>query len=119
MIVDPRLFNISPFWARQLQRIRGVSGLKRPHEPTNLSGKTMKMSNYSCCVVGEAYGFEQSYQTSFNSKRKCKTCNSIASNFLVFKNESTEHAIPRFEKLIVQFCNHVERYHGVSLKWVW
>lgn len=115
MNVDPRLFNISPFWARQLQRIRGVSGLKRPHEPNNLSGKTMKMSNYSCCVVAEAYGFEPTY-SSKTSNRKCETCNTIASKFVVWKNETTQEAIPRFERLIVRFCDHVERYHGLSLK---
>jgi len=110
MKVDKRLFTISPFWARRLQRIRGVSGLKQEYYPNQLSVSKMKMDNYNSCVVGEAYGFSQTYQNN-----GCRACKRIASNFVVYKNERTHLAIPRFEQLIVSFCNHIEKYHGLHL----
>lgn len=120
MLVDSRLFFISPNWARHLNKINSVTALKKKYVPISLSGKKMELREFDCCVVGEAYGFDSDYTNRNTIFKKdnpfCETCTSISKQFTVFKNETSEKAIPRMEKLIVIFCNHVEKDHQVSLQ---
>lgn len=114
MIVDPRLTNISPLWADVLTRINSVSGLlKKRYVAFRLTTKKLDITDYSFCMIGEANGFDRRYLKTYENG--CSDCDKIANAFNVSRKDKNEIEIPRIEKVIVEFCDHVEKYHGVHL----
>lgn len=91
--------DISPRWAKYI------------HQPkTQRMGfydknKSLDLSDFKCCIVGEAYGFNDKYAE--HGKDSCDSCYSQAVDFANFLMEGPS----KRESMIDNFTNHWNLCH--------
>ena len=123
MLIDRRLRSISPLWFARITKAKTLSGLLRKQDVKQdfkmyeLS-KTLDIQAYSGCMVAESYGFDDVYneEKQRSSDLNCKKCTSISQRVVYpIKHHWQDSSKKYFQREIKEFCNHVERDHGVNL----
>ena len=66
---------IAPLWAAKLKE--DFTNIRRR---CVRDGKELDMDDYGCCIVGEAYSFNDSYRRLFGL-HSCMSCRSLAKEF--------------------------------------
>lgn len=119
MKVDPRLEKISPNWYRRIKRAKTVGGLLRKITlKIGIMEHTLNLKDYPSCIVGEAFDFSEAYRfKAFNDNtQNCKKCYSISQRFPWGPSHSWQNnSLSYFRRVVKEFCNHVEKDHGVNL----
>lgn len=119
MIVDQRLKLFAPNWFKRISRSKSIGGLlKKSNIMRGISEQKLDLQSYPDCIVGEAYNFTDSYRTSFAypTRKTCKKCESIAKRVTYGpKNPWLDSSKKYFQRVIREFCNHIEKVHGKKL----
>ena len=123
MLVDKRLRSISPLWFARITKAKTLSGLLRKQEVKKHSllyqqDVTLDITSYKNCVVAEGFDFDDVYNKDkqMNHDLNCKKCTSISQRVVYpIKHSWQESSKKYFQRVIREFCNHIERDHGVIL----
>ena len=107
IILLQRLENISPQWAKHLSTHDGYTSIAHP-------APHLHIVNNSCCIVGEAHGFNNDYV--HHTSKQCPTC--IGFNIgvmrLVYSYRGNANRKERYEtawKCLKRFIEHFEIVH--------
>lgn len=123
MLIDKRLRSISPLWYARITKAKSLNGLLRRqdvdrHFKLYDREVTLDITKYHGCMVGEAFDFDDVYN---ESKQKdhvlnCKKCTSISQRVAhPIRNPNSYNAKKYFQRVVKEFCNHIEKIHGVNL----
>ena len=123
MRVDGRLRSLSPLWYARIRKTKTLNGLLKKYESKQVhqifsETKILDIKEYHGCMVGEAYGFDDVYNSAkqTNHDLNCKKCVSISQRVVhPIKNPNSYNAEKYFKRVIKEFCNHCERQHGADL----
>jgi len=122
MKVDQRLRSISPLWFARFSSAKSLSSLLikkevQQHSKLYKQAVTLDIQSYSCCMVAEGFGFDDIYnEEKHKHDLNCKKCTSISQRIVYpIKNNWREDSLKYFQKVIKEYCNHIERDHGVIL----
>jgi len=117
MIVDKRLRKIAPLWFERINRSKTLHGLlpqkilKESHLLFSQE-RTLDITSFNCCMVGEAYEFDAIYKS--DGELRCNKCTSIAERVVYpIKNSYRKDSVSYFQRVIREFCNHLEKDHHV------
>jgi uroporphyrinogen-III decarboxylase len=67
-----------------------------------------EINDYKRCIVGEAYGYDQSYAIQ-GTKRNCQECTAISGNFShALRRHNNNH---KLEEIIDKFIKHWDEKH--------
>jgi len=118
MEIDARLEKISPLWYGKIIRGRTLKGLlRKTRVRVGLVMRELDLTVYASCMVGESYLFDRSYTNSLNATGNyCKKCLAFSDEVVVAPRNPPTMVISDFQDVIKNFCDHVEKDHGVSLK---
>ncbi len=123
MLVDKRLRSISPLWYERITKSKSLNGLLRKlevqqHFKLYQQPVTLDIQQYRNCIVAEPFGFDDVYneKKQMNHSLNCKKCTSISQRVAhPIKNPNSYNSKKYFQRVIREFCNHIERIHGVDL----
>jgi len=123
MKIDRRLRFISPLWFARFEKSKTLRGLLRKQEVQQHSklyqqAVTLDITSYKCCMVAEGFDFDDVYnkEKQTNHDLNCKKCTSISQRIVYpIKNFWHEGSVKYFQRVIREYCNHIERDHGVVL----
>ena len=123
MLVDKRLRSISPLWYERITKAKSLNSLLRKQEVQQHFKLydlpvTLDILQYPNCIVAEPFGFDDVYneKKQMNHSLNCKKCTSISQRVAhPIKNPNSYNANKYFQRVIREFCNHIERIHGVVL----
>ena len=127
MKIDQRLRSISPLWYARFSKAKSLSGLFRKKEVKQHSklynqDVTLDITSYRCCMVGEGFDFDDVYNKDKQSNHdlNCRKCTSIAERIVYpIRQHWRDNSLKYFNRVIKEYCNHIERDHGVILSYVW
>lgn len=123
MLIDKRLRSISPLWYARITKAKSLSGLLRKkevqrHFPLYQQAITLDIQSYKGCMVAEPFDFDDVYnkEQQMNHDLNCNKCTSISQRVVYpirkhWRTDSTKY----FKRVIREYCNHIERDHGVYL----
>ncbi len=122
MKIDQRLRSISPLWYARFTSSKSLSGLLRKKEVQQHSklykqAVTLDIQSYKCCMVAEGFDFDDIYnKDKQNHDLNCRKCTSISQRIVYpIKHHWRENSLKYFQRVIKEYCNHIERDHGVIL----
>jgi len=122
MKIDRRLRSISPLWYERFTKSKTLSGLLRKKEVQKHSklykqAVTLDITSYKCCMVAEGFDFDDVYnKEKQNHDLNCRKCTSISQRIVYpIKHHWRTDSLKYFQRVIKEFCNHIERDHGVIL----
>ena len=123
MKIDQRLRSISPLWYERFRKSKSLSGLLRKKEVQkhfNLYQLpvTLDIQSYKGCMVAEGFDFDDVYnkEKQVNEDLNCRKCTSIAQRIVYpIKHHWRTDSIKYFQRVIREYCNHIERDHGKLL----
>jgi hypothetical protein len=123
MKIDRRLRSISPLWFARITKAKSLSGLLRKKEVKKhfvlyQQDVTLDIQSYKGCMVAEGFDFDDVYNKDkqMNHALNCNKCTSIAERVVYpIKHHWRTNSIKYFQRVIREYCNHIERDHGVVL----
>ncbi len=123
MLIDKRLRSISPLWFARITKAKSMSGLLRKQEVKKhfklyQQDVTLDIQSYKGCMVAEGFDFDDVYNKDkqVDHDLNCRKCTSIAQRVVYpIKHHWHSDSKKYFQRVIREFCNHIERDHGVNL----
>lgn len=102
------LKDITPQWFERLNKIINENG----NDDGIAYGLYSEINDYKRCIVGEAYGYDQSYAIQ-GTNRNCQECTAISGNFSYALRRYNNH---KLKEIIDKFIKHWnEKHKGSSL----
>ena len=103
------LKDITPQWFERLNKIINENG----NDEDIVYGLYSEINDYKRCIVGEAYGYDQSYAIQ-GTNRNCQECTAISGNFsYALRRYNNNH---KLKEIIDKFIKHWnEKHKGSSL----
>jgi len=101
------LRDIAPQWFERLNKIINENG----SDDDIVYGLYSEINDYKRCIVGEAYGYDQSYAIQ-GTKRNCQECTAISGNFSYALRRYNNHNL---KEVIYKFIKHWNEKHKESL----
>jgi hypothetical protein len=101
------LRDIAPQWFERLNKIVNENG----NDDDIVYGLYSEINDYKRCIVGEAYGYDQSYAIQ-GTKRNCQECTAISGNFSYTLRRLNNH---KLKEIIDKFIKHWNEKHKESL----
>ena len=98
------LRDITPQWFERLNKILNENDNEKGDIVYRLYSE---INDYKKCIVGEAYGYDQSYVTQ-GTKKSCQECTAISGNF---SYAVRRHINNKLEETIDKFTKHWNEKH--------